>query len=156
MANQKPGLLNSWKEIANYLARGVRTVQRWEKLGLPVRRLGPGSRAPVIADTAEIDHWIFNARVHDLPVSSMVEQTASRSFLRESIRQSRELREQMVRLRVSQRVAVKNLVRSIAALERACASAPVSDQAPSMIPETLLHLENHRLSDQNGLFSAGG
>src|SRR4051812_33630088 len=31
--------LQSWKEIAAYLKRGVRTVQRWERShGLPVRR----------------------------------------------------------------------------------------------------------------------
>src|SRR5262252_10648820 len=31
--------LDSWKEIASYLRRGVRTVKRWEKEeGLPVHR----------------------------------------------------------------------------------------------------------------------
>jgi hypothetical protein len=31
--------LDSWKEIATFLNRGVRTVQRWEATeGLPVRR----------------------------------------------------------------------------------------------------------------------
>jgi hypothetical protein len=32
--------LDSWKEIAAYLKREIRTVQRWEKsLSLPIRRL---------------------------------------------------------------------------------------------------------------------
>lgn len=32
-------VLNSWKEVATYLGRGIRTVQRWEReLGLPIRR----------------------------------------------------------------------------------------------------------------------
>ena len=32
--------LDSWKEIASYLGRGIRTVQRWEREeGLPVHRL---------------------------------------------------------------------------------------------------------------------
>ena len=32
--------LDGWKEIASFLGRGVRTVQRWETaLGLPVHRL---------------------------------------------------------------------------------------------------------------------
>ena len=32
--------LDSWKEIAGYLKRDVRTVQRWERdFGLPVQRL---------------------------------------------------------------------------------------------------------------------
>jgi Tol biopolymer transport system component len=47
--------LDSWKEIATYLRKGVRTVQRWERTdGLPVRRLGPGS---VFAYKAELDAW---------------------------------------------------------------------------------------------------
>jgi hypothetical protein len=60
----KVGLLNSWKEIAAYLGRGVRTAQRWEKYGLPVRRLAPGPRASVIADAGEIDKWIQSAKSH--------------------------------------------------------------------------------------------
>jgi hypothetical protein len=51
--------LQSWKEIASELNRGVRTVQRWErKLGLPVRRMGSGSRCPVFAFKDELDSWL--------------------------------------------------------------------------------------------------
>ncbi|HUD99853.1 MAG TPA: DUF5050 domain-containing protein [Bryobacteraceae bacterium] len=48
--------LDSWKEIAAYLKRGVRTVQRWERTGgLPVHRLdGQGS---VFAYKGELDVW---------------------------------------------------------------------------------------------------
>jgi hypothetical protein len=50
-------VLTSWKEIAAYLGKGVRTVQRWEtELGLPVRR--PGSeRHIVLALPTELDDW---------------------------------------------------------------------------------------------------
>ena len=52
-------LLNSWKEIALYLNRGVRTVQRWEtELGLPVRRPRGKNRSAVIAIRSELDEWI--------------------------------------------------------------------------------------------------
>jgi hypothetical protein len=52
-------LLNSWKEIAAYLDRGVRTVQRWEReLHLPVRRIGSGKRSPVCATVKELNFWI--------------------------------------------------------------------------------------------------
>jgi hypothetical protein len=52
-------LLNSWKEIAVYLNRGIRTVQRWEAdLGLPVRRPRRKGRSAVIAVRSEIDEWI--------------------------------------------------------------------------------------------------
>src|SRR5215467_6950635 len=52
-------ILNSWKEIASYLNRGVRTVQRWEsELGLPVRRPRGRRRSAVIAMRSEIDAWL--------------------------------------------------------------------------------------------------
>jgi hypothetical protein len=52
-------VLNSWKEVATYLGRGVRTVQRWEmELGLPVRRPHGRSRSSVIALKPEIDRWL--------------------------------------------------------------------------------------------------
>ena len=51
-------LLNGWKEIATYLRCGVRTVQRWEALGLPVMRVRPGKRGPVVAQTEGLDAWI--------------------------------------------------------------------------------------------------
>lgn len=53
-----PVLLNGWKEIAGYLKCGVRTVQRWEQLGLPVMRVRPGNRGPVMAHSESIDSWI--------------------------------------------------------------------------------------------------
>jgi len=49
--------LDSWKEIAAYLKRGVRTVQRWERVaGLPVRRV-PSTRGGVYAFRVELDRW---------------------------------------------------------------------------------------------------
>jgi|SRR5215471_19413149 len=53
------GVLNSWKEIAAYTGRGVRTVQRWEQdLGFPVRRPRGKQRSAVIAIKEEIDQWM--------------------------------------------------------------------------------------------------
>jgi hypothetical protein len=51
--------LNSWKEIAAFLGRGVRTAQRWEReLQLPVHRIGKGSRSPVYALITELKFWL--------------------------------------------------------------------------------------------------
>ena len=56
--NHAPNVLNSWKEIASYLDRGIRTVQRWEhELRLPVHRIGTGKRSPVYANIAELNFW---------------------------------------------------------------------------------------------------
>lgn len=50
--------LDSWKEIAGYLHRSVRTVKRWEREeGLPVHRHLHKSLASVYADKQEIDAW---------------------------------------------------------------------------------------------------
>jgi Tol biopolymer transport system component len=47
--------VESWKEIARYLRKDLRTVQRWEKLyGLPVHRSPSGA---VYAITSELDRW---------------------------------------------------------------------------------------------------
>lgn len=53
------GLLNSWKEISDYLKRNIRTCQYWEKKhGLPVHRLDDSPRARVFAYKSELDRWM--------------------------------------------------------------------------------------------------
>ena len=51
-------VFTSWKEIAAYLGKGVRTVQRWEsRFGLPVRRPTPGSHSVYISRD-ELNEWL--------------------------------------------------------------------------------------------------
>ncbi len=51
--------LNGWKDIANHVGKGVRTVQRWEKVyGLPVHRLGEEGGEIVFAFRDEVDAWL--------------------------------------------------------------------------------------------------
>jgi hypothetical protein len=53
--------LESWGEIASYLRRDIRTVQRWEaNYGLPVRRLLIGKQGQVYAYPSELDAWVRN------------------------------------------------------------------------------------------------
>jgi hypothetical protein len=53
-----PTVLGSWKEIASYLGKGVRTVQRWERhSGLPVHRPSGSSKGVVLAFPPELDRW---------------------------------------------------------------------------------------------------
>lgn len=50
--------LDSWKEIASYLKRTVRTVQRWERHeGLPVHRHFHQHVNSVYARKSELDEW---------------------------------------------------------------------------------------------------
>ena len=51
--------LDSWKEIATYLGRDVRTVIRWEQnRGLPVYRVPGGKVSRVFAYPEELDAWL--------------------------------------------------------------------------------------------------
>ncbi len=66
-AAEKPQMLNSWKEIASFLDRGVRTVQRWEQeLQLPVHRIGKGKRSPVYALVPELKFWIATSGINSV------------------------------------------------------------------------------------------
>lgn len=59
-------ILSGWKEIANYLGKGVRTVQRYQRdLGLPIHRLA--GKASAIAIKSELDGWIsaMPVRAHE-------------------------------------------------------------------------------------------
>ena len=50
--------LDSWKEIADFLGRSVRTVQRWHECNrLPVHHFG-GHKGSVFGYEEEIDHWL--------------------------------------------------------------------------------------------------
>lgn len=64
-------LLSGWKEIANYMHQGVRTVQRWELIGLPVRRVTTARRSPVIAFAEDLDVW---ARSLHVPLLDRIEE----------------------------------------------------------------------------------
>jgi len=56
-------LLTGWKEIANYLKSGTRTVQRWEKEGLPIIRPSPNNaRGHVVAYSEHLDRWLKQSR----------------------------------------------------------------------------------------------
>ena len=61
--------LESWKEIAAYLGREVRTVQLWERNeGLPIRRHRHSKQGSVYAFRSELDAW--RAARANAPVAS--------------------------------------------------------------------------------------
>ena len=89
-------ILSGWKDIANYLGQGVRTVQRYERdLGLPVRRPAGRCRGAVIATKAEIDAWISAS-----PLRQGLIRSLSVSDNRETIKVLRHQLADLHRLRV--------------------------------------------------------
>lgn len=66
MSQPKPArleILSGWKEIANYLGKAVRTLQRYEReMGFPVHRPAGKSLAAVVAIKTELDEWLIAPR----------------------------------------------------------------------------------------------
>ncbi len=109
-------LLNSWKEIAVFLNRGVRTVQRWERdQKLPIHRMGKGPRSPVFAYTSEINLWLhsFSARPERRGSDGAPPELALRSRNSGLLMQSRTLSRNLVRLTNEQRQRILKLLETV-------------------------------------------
>lgn len=71
--------LESWKAIANYLHRSVRTVRRWEvDEGLPVHRHLHSSGSSIYAYCAELDAWRDN---HEVSLQHLPAREAAKPLL---------------------------------------------------------------------------
>ena len=109
-------ILTGWKEIASRLRSGMRTVQRWERAGLPVSRPFPGSRSPVIADSELLDTWMRNSafrRTQDFGLLDHIQRT--RELRAETQRERQLLHERMKALRqemAAVRATIEQLQRS--------------------------------------------
>ena len=101
---EPPRFLSGWKEIASYLSKGVRTVQRYERyLGLPVRRPAGKSRGSVVATRAELDAWVSASPIREaFHLAKPPEQARYRdsaATLTKGLAEMQRLREQMIFLR---------------------------------------------------------
>ena len=107
-------ILNSWKEIANYLGRGVRTVQRWEHdLQLPVRRPRGKDRSAVLAMTDELDAWLHSAPTNQVGIPHNAERTPLLGTVRQSIVDGSEVRKQTKEFRRAHHEAVATLISTL-------------------------------------------
>ena len=117
-------VLNSWKDIARYLNRGVRTVQRWElELALPVRRPRGKPRSAVLALRSDLDRWLSRCPSTHAGASPEVGWNAPlRQTTSELIAESRQLRADLSRVRTDLNVAVRQLTTSMRPLRVECQS----------------------------------
>src|SRR5215469_5123036 len=127
---EHPTIISGWKSIANYLGKGVRTVQRYEReLRLPVRRPAGKSTGSVIATKAELDAWVRASPIREvLRLPSPAEEIAAplREF-RRHIKELHRLREESVQLR-------KGLHLSLESLR--------SNLRSNLLPQTPAHVEH--------------
>ena len=110
MVNQARPFLSGWKEIANYMGLGVRTVQRYrQQLGLPVRRSAGKPRCLVIATKEELDAWV-HARplTPSFPLDASSLRVALRDF-RIALAKQHQLREDLKKMREELHASVEML-----------------------------------------------
>lgn len=125
ITHQRPELLTSWKEIALYLGKGVRTVQRWEQqFGLPVRRPNEKVKGIVHATQQELDEWLakqWSQRpkefAHDLGIKSVYIDA-----MRVSMQRATELRHANSLLLRDLRVSVASMYQQCQSITRTMAA----------------------------------
>lgn len=108
-------VLSGWKDIANYLGKGVRTVQRYEReLGLPVRRPAGRTKGSVIATQSELNAWVASCHLTDRPnPPETAAAISSRTSLRDRIIEMDELAARMKKLRMEVRASREMLFATI-------------------------------------------
>lgn len=144
LSTSKSTVLTCWKDIAQYMGKGVRTVQRWEQeFGLPVRRPLGASKKAVIARPFDLDAWVAlrcgSRSEHLVPNDgSRSDSVAKLASLAAQIETSRQLRDHN-RVLVSQvRLALDSLRQQVVTLyaARAAASpAPAFDSRFESVPQ---------------------
>jgi len=118
---EPPQFLCGWKDIANHLGKGVRTVQRYERcMGLPVRRPAGKPRGSVLATKAEIDAWIAASPIREtfrLAVPATDHSASTKAEIRNGLDQMRRLADQMIALRAEVKTSVRLLRESVHGLQ---------------------------------------
>lgn len=91
--------LTSWKEIASYLGKSVRTVQRWEtKFCLPIHR--PAIHQGIVRSTKdELDRWLSTYWSSTKPESTD-EVTFLRKRVAELSRENSKLKRKLAQLEI--------------------------------------------------------
>jgi len=150
--------LTSWKEIAEYMGSGVRTVQRYEReFGLPVRRPTGKLRGSVMATRAEIDAWIAAGPIRETFSLTRAEQNSrtlsQTNRIENGINAMRKLKEQMQALRTETRSALNLLIDRVSAFHLLMPPARPNGYEPLVNME--LDLDEERLrTDGSGYGSA--
>ena len=114
--NPQARVLSSWKEIAAYIGRGVRTVQRYEhSFELPVRRPNGKSRGAVYTFAEDLDEWLRTRSPDPIPAQDVPKLKAV-AEVRQSIHQSEQLRLQCCSLRNAHHQVIASLVTNLSSL----------------------------------------
>ena len=129
MKERQTGVLSGWKDIASYLGKAVRTVQRYEyELGLPVHRPAGKLRGSVIAAKSDLDAWVATGPARELPVllDSNPDPSALLGELKRRPAEFKRLREETAESRQALAKSRKVLRESLASTVSATAVVPLA------------------------------
>lgn len=151
---ETPSFLSGWKEIANYMGKGVRTVQRYEQeLGLPVRRPAGQAWGSVIATRAEIDGWIQASPIRDayhLPSNdSGREHSQTTKAIRAGLAEMNRLREQMFELRSEVIKSIHMLHNGLLDLQNGLTPSPLMGKLKGHNPSSLYSIDEGNSLDRS-------
>ncbi len=138
---EPPQFLSGWKDIANYLGKGVRTVQRYEwELGLPVRRPAGKSRGSVVVTRVEVDAWVAASPIREaFYVSRPMPETAEfTQTIMSGVKEMRRLGAQLAALRKEVASSVKLLRQSVHGLQGIISPVPLTMRKADMLGRDIL------------------
>lgn len=121
--SQNTAVLTSWKDIARYMGKGVRTVQRWEMdFGLPVRRPQGSNKKAVLARPRDLDAWVAlrctsRAQQQNYHGNGSVPHFSKLAVLNAQIETSRKLRQSNAELMAQVRRELEELRRQVLELQ---------------------------------------
>lgn len=170
-------VFSGWKDIATYLGKGVRTVQRYEReLKLPVRRPAHKNRgSSVLATRGELDFWVLSASMlwrPEMPKAPLEAAKYEIGRLQKAVAQMRTLRNAATQLRTEFSELQKNLshqmqlVRAALALNEVQKSNEIKTLRGTLLtcsyckkietsPETWTDLENYVRRHSHAQFNHG-
>ena len=124
VVSQNTSVLTSWKDIARYMGKGVRTVQRWElDFGLPIRRPQGSNKKAVLARPHDLDAWVAlrcasRAQRPTRADGHTVPQISRLALLNAQMETSRKLRADNLELMAQVRSQLAELRRQVIELQR--------------------------------------
>ena len=121
-------VLTSWKEIARYMGKGVRTVQRWEMdFGLPVRRPHGSNKKAILARPSDLDAWVAMRCTMSERSREKAPAMCARASLSAEMETARMLRESQRELRAELQAELATLrVRLLKVWEQGCMQPEIS------------------------------
>lgn len=127
-------MLSGWKEISSYLRMGVRTVQRYQESGLPVRRPAGKPRGSVIATKTELDAWVAACPIRRPVSRSKAGSSLAWTDFRAGMAEMKRLRTEMLRLRMEAVTLLEALHARVAYMQGARGGEGV--ELPNLMPQS--------------------